>query len=103
MDRFTEGTVHQNTDSTFTIEGVFDDIVFKFDIDSINIDCTAWNDIQNRGKHPSRDNLDEIRDLFNNFILDPDIELFQDLADIFDDILNDGFRFDNNAEVMFGD
>lgn len=101
-DRFTSGALNHNLDGTFTMEGVFDGIVFRFDFDSMDIDCFAWNDIHNRFKSPNSENLKDIKNLCNDFILDDDIELFQCLADIFDEILNDGFKFDNKAEIIIG-
>lgn len=102
-DRFSEIYIGPLLGGKFVFEGDFDGIAFEFNFDGIVIHEILWVDLKGRGKSLSTQQLNEVRDVCNDRLLDLNIDLLSCVADIFNEMLNDGFKFDDKAEIMFGD
>ncbi len=103
---FEECTIGETLTGRVIFEGLFDDLEFEFKVDKGNVILCRWIDYLGRGLDPQEYHLDQIEalaDRCRNSNGDVAGERYDELGGILSDILKDGFKFDDNAEIMFGD
>ncbi len=89
-------------DSTFTVEGTYDGVKYFFQGTEKGFSRMDFIDSKNRNRFPDQKQLDQLLEIFKDTIANPVQESMEPMEGLLEEILGDGFKFDDNAEIMFG-